>query len=125
MKFYGVFTWPFFFKCFIPSKAFYAITIWPFIILRADKYRSQRGLINHEKIHLRQQLEMLLLPFYIWYGVEYLIRWIATGHRFLAYRTISFEREAYNHEYEYNYLKKRKPYSWFKYIPPHKKSGNK
>jgi hypothetical protein len=27
--------------------------------------------VNHEKIHLRQQLELLVLPFYVWYIIEF------------------------------------------------------
>lgn len=30
--------------------------------------------INHESIHTAQMKEMLYIPFYIWYGIEWLIR---------------------------------------------------
>ena len=42
-----------------------AMALFPFILLRRKSPSTK--LINHECIHLRQQLEMGLLPFYIWY----------------------------------------------------------
>ena len=44
----------------IPFKGYKAITIWPFIFAR--KKLSEID-INHEKIHLAQQLELLNLKF--------------------------------------------------------------
>ena len=35
-----------------------AIAIFPFILLAHHKYQENKVLINHEKIHLRQQLEL-------------------------------------------------------------------
>jgi hypothetical protein len=37
--------------------------------------------------------EMLYIPFYLWYGVEWLIKLLCKGN---AYRNLSFEREAYD-----------------------------
>ena len=52
-------------------KGFIGITIWPFIFLRYDvKHHGiirYSRLVNHEKIHLRQQIELLIIPFYILY----------------------------------------------------------
>ena len=87
----------------IVPKGFVAITIFPFIFTK-DKNAIT---INHEKIHLRQQAEMLILPFFIFYLVEAIIR---------GYRSISFEKEAYENENNLNYLKNRKLYSWVKYL---------
>lgn len=42
-------------------------------------------------------LLLLLIPvllFYIWYGIEFLVRWIITRDREQAYEDISFERHA-------------------------------
>jgi hypothetical protein len=33
-----------------------------------------------------------------------------------AYTCLSFEREAYKHQYEKDYLIRRKPYAWVKYL---------
>lgn len=63
--------------------------------------------MNHEKIHLRQQAEMLILLFFLWYAIEYLLRLAKYREHDKAYRNISFEREAYAHEHDDNYLKNR------------------
>lgn len=93
-----------------------AIALFPFIFVCNQTLLKDRRLINHEKIHLRQQLEMLVLPFYIWYLVEYLIRLIHYKKSSLAYRNISFEREAYENDYNINYLKERSFFQFIKYL---------
>lgn len=97
-------------------KRFRGLTLFPFIILVNEKDRGDAVLLNHERIHIRQQLEMLVLPFFIWYGIEYLILLLKYKDRFLAYRNISFEREAYTNEKNLDYLKKRSFWSFFKFI---------
>lgn len=82
----------------IPFKGFKAISIWPFIFVRKDCSFNSTDL-NHERIHLKQQLELLLIPFYIIYFIE----WIFKG-----YKKISFEKEAYTYEEDLGYLKRRK-----------------
>ena len=72
--------------------------------------------INHEKIHTRQQIELLILPFYLWYFTEYLFRLIQYRDRLKAYHNISFEREAYANEKDLSYLKSRSFWSFLKYI---------
>lgn len=71
-------------------------------------------IINHEKIHLRQQLELLILPFYILYLISYLINFIKYKKHHLAYRNIIFEKEAYDYESDLSYLKKGNWYGWIK-----------
>lgn len=102
-------------KIFIP-KGFRAIALYPFIFIKNKIDREDLTFINHEKIHLRQQIEFLILPFYIWYGIEYLIRRVQYKNKIIAYRNISFEREAYQNEADLNYLKKRSFWSFLKYI---------
>ncbi|MCO5233827.1 MAG: hypothetical protein LC105_12830 [Chitinophagales bacterium] len=97
---------PKFFKLFMASWA-KGITLFPFIILKDEKSRNETTLIQHEQIHIRQQIEMLILFFYIWYIVEYLIRRIQTGSWRKAYQNISFEKEAYAHQHNNFYLKER------------------
>lgn len=74
--------------------------------------------IIHENIHLRQQKEMLIVFFYLWYGIEWIVRLIQYKDSYEAYRNISFEREAYENENEYDdeYLDVRKPYEWIHYL---------
>lgn len=55
--------------------------------------------------------EMLYVSFYLWYGVEWLIKLFCKGN---AYRNLSFEREAYDNQYNLDYIKTRKHYSWLK-----------
>ena len=97
-------------------KGFNGMTIWPFVIARKKRYKEDPTFINHEKIHLRQQAEMLVLPFYIWYSLEFLFRIFQYQNRHTAYRNISFEREAYAHEKDRNYLKQRSFWGFLKYI---------
>lgn len=74
-------------------------------------------IINHEAIHYAQQKELLFIFFFIFYALEFLLRYIQTGFKWhLAYRNISFEQEAYDQERDLNYLPKRKSYAWIKYI---------
>lgn len=96
-----------FFQWFLRNEGACAMALFPFIILDDEKYRNDKYMINHEKIHLRQQLELLILPFYIWYLIEYYKK---------GYMSVSFEREAYANEYDLNYLKKRKSFSFYDYL---------
>lgn len=69
-------------------------------------------LVNHESIHTAQMKEMLYIPFYVAYLVEWLIRMVHTrGDSFKAYHTILCEREAYAHQYDLDYLKRRKRFA--------------
>ncbi|MDG2432597.1 MAG: hypothetical protein P8M54_09070 [Flavobacterium sp.] len=102
-------------KVFVP-RGFRAITIFPFILLRYKEDRNDARLINHERIHLRQQLELLIVPFYLWYSFEYFLKLVRYKDKNLAYRAISFEREAYDNENNFYYLKQRSFCSSFKYI---------
>jgi hypothetical protein len=93
-----------------------AITIFPFILLNNKSLKRNKELINHEKIHIRQQLEMLIIPFYIWYLTEFFIRFVKTRSRDLAYISISFEREAYTNEGNVDYTKNRKFWAFLRYL---------
>lgn len=69
--------------------------------------------INHEAIHSAQMKEMLFIFFYLWYAAEWLVRLFGKGN---AYRNIAFEKEAYAHEQDKHYLKRRRPYAWLKWV---------
>ena len=96
-------------------KNYIAITIFPFIVINKS-YKGNEALINHEKIHLKQQLEMLLIPFYIWYVTEFFIKFIKYKSWHTAYLNISFEKEAYHNDYNLEYLKTRKSYSFLRFL---------
>ena len=84
------------------------ITLYPFILLKKKHFKEDKVLINHEKIHLRQQLELLIVFFYLWYIIEYYYWYFKLKNSFLAYKYISFEREAYAMEDDLHYLETRK-----------------
>lgn len=97
-------------------KNYVGLSLWPFIFLKSKYYKRDRILINHEKIHLRQQQELLILPFYIFYLTEWLLRAIWYWDTYRAYQNISFEREAYKNENRMDYLEQRKPFRFIKYL---------
>ncbi len=97
-------------------KNYVGLSLWPLIILKADALRKDAVLINHERIHLRQQQELLILPFYILYFIEWLVRLLLYRDAYKAYKNLSFEREAYEHESKLDYLKNRKPFAFIKYL---------
>lgn len=101
---------------YLVPKGYHGITIFPFIFLKYPYLKSDTFFLNHEKIHLRQQIEMLVLPFYIVYTTEFFIRLYQYKKWKLAYKNISFEREAYLKEYDLIYLKNRPFWNFIKYI---------
>ncbi len=96
----------------IPPKRFTAINLFGVLFCRKGTSLTT-DIIQHERIHTRQMLELLVVGFYLWYLLEWLVR-IPMKSR--AYTSISFEREAYAHMHDPNYLKHRKPYAWVGYL---------
>lgn len=96
--------------------------------------------LNHEKIHSCQMIETAILitlligivmwltncslwwsllgilSFYAIYGLETLIIWFFHTTFHGAYRDVSFEEEAYNHDHDLNYIQNRKLFNWVKYF---------
>ncbi|OQD41852.1 hypothetical protein BUL40_13425 [Croceivirga radicis] len=97
-------------------KNYVGLTLWPFIIVKEHCYKEDTILINHERIHLRQQKELLVFFFYIWYIIEWLLRTVLYLDSYRAYQNISFEREAYASENDLGYLARRKPYSFINFL---------
>lgn len=93
-------------KYLIP-KGYRGLTVFPFVLIKHSSDKEDSFFLNHEQIHLRQQLELLIIPFFVWYFLEFLIRIFQYKNIDLAYRNISFEREAYSNEKNFNYLKQR------------------
>lgn len=90
-----------------------AITLAPFGIYIKESHINNIVTINHEKIHWKQQIELLFIVFYFIYIPEWLIRLIFMPNK--AYKSLSFEKEAYDNDQNQDYLLTRKPYSWIKY----------
>lgn len=99
----------------IPFKGYKAINLFGVIFARNGSTINDVT-INHESIHTKQMQEMLYIPFYIWYVLEWLVKLMLYRNTWLAYRRISFEAEAYINQYDENYLKNRKHFAWFKHI---------
>lgn len=102
-------------KYLIP-KGYAGMTVFPFIILKQKSYLDNKSTINHEKIHIRQQIELLILPFYLIYFGNLFINIIRYRNFQMAYRNIIFEREAYANEKNLDYLKSRSFWRFLKYI---------
>lgn len=99
------------------GKNYICITLAPFGIYAREPWYSDPSdeLKVHENIHWKQQAEMLYVFFYLWYVLEWVIKnWVFRYDD--AYVNLSFEREANRYESDKNYLKKRKPFSWIKYL---------
>lgn len=92
------------------------MAIFPFVFLKHSEHSLDRQIMNHEFIHLRQQLELLIVPFYILYLLNYLVNLLYYRNHFLAYKNIVFEREAYENDTDSAYLAKRKFASWRNYL---------
>ena len=91
-----------------------AITIYPFIIFRDE---TDEQTINHERIHIVQQRELLVIPFYILYVGYWLVnKFIHKDNSRMAYYNIPFEIEAYQNDENFSYLLNRKSLSWRKYF---------
>jgi hypothetical protein len=131
----------------IPFGSFLAINLCGLIFVRKD-YAFTPTDLNHERIHTRQQLELLFLPFFLLYLLEWLFRLIQIffnpnlnpnpNHSPLtlnpnpspprgepergfnpflrAYYRISFEREAYLHQSDSDYLRHRPFFAWLRYL---------
>jgi hypothetical protein len=102
-------------KYLIP-KGYAGLTIFPFIILKSNYYLNNEATINHEKIHIRQQIELLILPFYVIYFSNLFFNYLKYRNFQKAYRNIIFEREAYANEKNLDYLKSRSFWSFIKYL---------
>jgi hypothetical protein len=106
---------PIFIKAPFLKYPYRAMAVYPFIFLREWKDKDDIILVNHELIHHRQQLEMLIVPFYLVYLVHYLIGRIRLQDHDSAYRNIIFEREAYSEELNTDYLNWRRFAAFRKY----------
>ncbi len=100
----------------IPFLPATGMAIFPFILVKTKKVKKDPVLIHHERIHLRQQLELLILPFYLLYLLHYLYNLLLYRNHDRAYRAIVFEREAYAMDRRLSYLSQRRPYAWIRFF---------
>ena len=115
---------------YIPFPGYKAINLFGVLFVK-NNAKIDDVTINHEAIHSRQFVELMVLfavatvlirwwlplfaPlfFYAWYVAEWLIRLLKKGN---AYRNISFEREAYANQGDFSYLKGRGWFNFLKYL---------
>lgn len=102
----------------LPPKGFIAINLFGLLFVRKSYVsRLSERVILHESIHTAQMVEMLFVFFYLFY----LLEWLYWSVRKLfnrdisPYRSISFEREAYENDMNADYLKRRKLYSAWRF----------
>lgn len=92
------------------------IAIFPFIIMRNESLKEDKVFINHEKIHIHQQLELLVIPFFIFYLIEFVVRYVQFGDWETAYYNISFEKEAYDNQENMGYISHKSFWSFIDYV---------
>ena len=107
----------------IPFNGFVAINLFGVVFVRKEMQTyfdydpsAYDRMTNHETTHTKQMQELLYLPFYVWYLLEWLVRIVMYRNVRKAYRNISFEREAYANQDNRYYNKERKRYSFLQYV---------
>ena len=91
------------------GKSYLAICLFSFIFSIRPLNSTE---LNHERIHAAQQKELLYIPFFIWYGIEWLILYLKYRDWMKAYYHIRFEIEAYHNQNNLQYLKNRRHYHY-------------
>jgi len=117
---------------------YHTITIGPFVF--SERRDLEQYIINHECTHARQWIEATVLSgiviwllmllfnlsawwmllsavaFYLWYGVEWLVKYIILRDENKAYKAVSFEREATLAEDDCNYLENSHYFAWIRFV---------
>ncbi len=94
---------------FLLGRNYYAICLFGFVFSRRPLTDVE---LNHELIHAAQQRELLYLPFFLWYVLEWLFLFLKYRNSELAYFHIRFEQEAYRHQHDLSYLERRRHYRY-------------
>ena len=90
----------------------HAISLGCFVFARGKVSKVTR---RHETIHYHQHLELLFVGFWALYAFFWWQGLIRCRNGKEAYRQNPFEREAYDNERKYTYLKKRPLWNWVQY----------
>lgn len=98
----------------IPFGSYSTINLFGILFTKSD-YISPTT-INHERIHTKQMLELLIIGYYLWYIIEYIIVRFCHKKQNDAYHDISFEEEAHNNDTNLHYLDNRKHFAWWRYV---------
>lgn len=100
---------------FIPFRGYKLMNVCGILFKRFDTSCVSTDDLNHERIHTRQMVELLFVGFLL-YIVEWFVRLLICRNATLAYRSVSFEREAYGHEHESDYIINRRHYAFIKHF---------
>ena len=114
------------FSCFYPVGG---ITLWPFVFIAEERptpeeMEERDGLVgrlldrmsNHERIHIAQATELLVVPFYALWLSDFACGLVRhKGDAKEAYRNIRLEQEAFDHEDDLEYLANRRCFAWRAY----------
>lgn len=93
-----------------------AITFYPFLFVRKDT-RNNQELIRHETIHIKQQIELLIIGAWLLYICEFIYgKYVKKLDSRQAYYFTAMEQEAHRNAMNTRYLSTRAPYSILKYI---------
>ena len=91
-----------------------AISLCGFVFSRGEMSERTK---RHETIHFQQQLELLFIPFFLLYGLLWVIALFKNKFDGAeAYLNIAFEREAYENDANADYLTNRKRFAWVKFL---------
>lgn len=93
-----------------------ASAFFPFIFVRAEEYATPL-FVNHERIHFRQQLEMLFIGSWVLQLIEDIYSRVflkMKSPEYYLYRSV--EQEAYRNQHNLSYLDTRPWFSTFLYI---------
>ncbi|MGV8964472.1 MAG: hypothetical protein ACOH2V_13975 [Candidatus Saccharimonadaceae bacterium] len=101
---------------FLPFKGFTAINLFGIVFARKDCLPLSRRIINHETIHSHQIKDLWFVGFYIWYVCEWFVRLLYYRNLNKAYKSICFEKEAYDNDADIYYLESRKQFAFLNYI---------
>lgn len=127
-------------KTLLRFSACHSITVGPFLFTKLTKESMPKNVLTHESCHALQWTEMTFatafivsivhlfigLPiglvaispfaYYVWYGIEMLIRRSAYENLYNSWCAVSFEQEATMGELYNDYILNRQIFGWFKYI---------
>lgn len=100
---------------FLPFNGFKAMNICGLLFVRKGCLMSDVD-YNHEAIHTAQWKELCYLGFLLLYIIDFLRKWIKYKQWNRAYRSIIFEQEAYDNQWDANYIENRKHFAWKKHL---------
>lgn len=97
---------------YIPFGNYLAINLFGVIF---SKKKLSDILENHERIHTEQMKELWYIGFYLWYTVEWIVLLFKYKNTQSAYFHIRFEREAYSHQRDLNYINNRRKFNYLQW----------